>query len=65
MVARRIDMTKRVDWEFIERALWIAEEGFKLRCPSQARAALKAVRRELAPKLAPNSVKHLRTTAAQ
>jgi hypothetical protein len=64
MVARRKTMSKRVDWEFIERSLWIAEQGFRVRRPPQTRAALEAMRKELAPQLAPNSLKRARTKRA-
>lgn len=36
-----------MDKEFIERALYVAEQGLKVRRLSQVRAALEAIRREL------------------
>jgi hypothetical protein len=37
-----------MDKEFIARALFVAEQGVKLRKPKQVQAALDAIRRELA-----------------
>lgn len=36
-----------MDKEFIKRALYVAEQGLKLRQTSQVRMALEAIRREL------------------
>jgi hypothetical protein len=61
MVATKGNM---MDKEFIERALYVAEQGLKVRSRKQVRAALAAIRRELAPRLAPNSLKRARMQRA-